>query len=237
MIAIPALDLRDGACVQLVGGDYSAERVRLPNPIAVLQTWESCGFTRAHIVDLDAATERGSNAAVVRDLLGATSLEIQVGGGVRSDESVNAILAAGARYALLGTRAVEDPLWLDAIAQQHPGGIIVAVDVKEDVVVCRGWSRSIARALNDIIADLNALPLAGVLVTAVHVEGQMRGPDLSLTARVAAACKWPVLIAGGVASRRDLNALAERGAAGAIIGMALYSGALDPRAIAKEFAA
>ncbi len=237
MIAIPALDLREGACVQLVGGEYGAERVRLHDPVRVLQMWEDCGFTRAHIVDLDAATERGSNAALVRDLVGATSLETQVGGGVRNDESITAMLAAGARYAVLGTRAVEDPQWLERVAQRHPGAIIVAADVKDDVVVSRGWKHAIARDVLDIIAELNTLPLAGVLVTAVHVEGQMRGPDLGLTERVVLASRWPALVAGGAASLADLNALAERGAAGAIVGMALYTGALDPRAIAEEFAA
>ncbi len=237
MIAIPALDVREGACVQLVGGEYTAERVRLHDPVRVLRMWEECGFTRAHIVDLDAATERGSNAALVRDLVGATSLETQVGGGVRSDESIIAILAAGARYVVLGTRAVEDPQWLEQVAQRHPSTIIVAADVKDDMVVCRGWQHAISRDVVEIIAELNTLPLAGVLVTAVHVEGQMRGPDLGLTERVARASRWPTLVAGGVASLRDLNALAERGAAGAIVGMALYTGALDARAIAKEFAA
>jgi phosphoribosylformimino-5-aminoimidazole carboxamide ribotide isomerase len=138
---------------------------------------------------------------------------------------------------VLGTRAVEEPEWLARIANAHPGAIIVAADVREGIVVCRGWNRSIARDVLEVIADLNALPLAAVLVTAVHVEGQMRGPDLDLAERVIASSKWPILVAGGVASLRDLNALAGLGATGAIIGMALYTGALDPRAVAQEFAA
>lgn len=237
MIAIPALDLREGACVQLVGGDYSDERVRLRDPVQALEAWERCGFTRAHIVDLDAATERGSNAEIVRELLSATSLELQIGGGLRTDDSVAAVFAAGARYAVVGTRAVEDPEWLARITSAYPGAVIVAADVREGIVVCRGWNRSIARDVLAVIADLNALPLAAVLVTAVHVEGQMRGPDLALAERVIASSEWPILVAGGVASLRDLTALAERGATGAIIGMALYTGALDPRAVAQEFAA
>jgi len=237
MIVIPALDLRDGACVQLVGGEYDAERVRLSDPVGVLRTWQRCGFTRAHVVDLDAATGRGSNAPVVAALLEATSLDVQVGGGLRSDHGVRAMLDAGARYAVLGTRAVEEPDWLREVAQRHPGSLIVAVDVKDDAVVAGGWTRTVARDLLEIIAHVNTLPLAGVLVTAVHVEGQLCGPDLSLAARVAAVSKWPVLVAGGVASLRDLNALASCGAAAAVVGMALYTGRLDPRTIAQEFAA
>lgn len=237
MIAIPALDLREGSCVQLVGGDYDDERVRLRDPLQALEKWEHYGFSRAHIVDLDAATERGSNAEVVRELLGATKLELQVGGGLRTEEHMSALLGAGARYAVLGTRAVEDADWLARIAWAHPGAIIVAADVRDGVVLSRGWQRAAARDVLAVIADLNALPLAAVLVTAVHVEGRMRGPDLALAERVIAASKWPVLVAGGVASLRDLRALAERGVTGAIIGMALYTGALDPRAVAQEFAA
>ncbi len=236
MIAIPALDLREGACVQLVGGEYDAERVRLNDPRRVLQEWERCGFARAHIVDLDAATERGSNAGLFSTLLGATKLEVQVGGGVRSDESVRALLDDGARYVVLGTRALEDQPWLDRMARAHAGKVIVAVDVRNDVVVCRGWQQAVARDL-DIIAELNTLPLGGILVTAVHVEGQMRGPDLALSERVIAVSKWPVLIAGGIASLSDLTALADRGVDAAVIGMALYTGALDPRMLAEEFAA
>ena len=237
MIAIPAVDLREGACVQLVGGEYAAERVRLSDPVAVLQSWERCGFERIHIVDLDAATERGSNAQVVEQLLNAASVDVQVGGGVRTDERVIDLLSNGARYVMLGTRAVEDPAWAGRIAQTHEDAIIVALDVRGRSVVSHGWQRTLARDILDVLADLNTLPLAGVLVSAVHLEGQMRGPDLDLAAQVVAACQAPVFAAGGISSLRDLNALAERGVAGAIIGMALYTGALDPRVVAQEFAA
>ena len=237
MIAIPALDLREGACVQLVGGDYSNERVRLNDPMQALKKWSDCGFTRAHIVDLDAATGRGSNATVIGKLLGARTMEIQVGGGLRTAELVSGMLEAGARYAVLGTRAVEEFDWLERVAHSFPGAVVVAADVKDGFVVTRGWMHSVERDVLDLISDLNGLPLGGVLVTAVHVEGRMRGPDLDLAERVTAAAKWPTFVAGGVASRRDLNALAQRGVAGAIIGMALYTGALEPRAVAQEFAA
>jgi phosphoribosylformimino-5-aminoimidazole carboxamide ribotide isomerase len=237
VIAIPALDLRDGACVQLVGGDYSQERVRLNDPLQALRTWEQCGFTRAHIVDLDAATEQGSNAATVASMLGATKLELQVGGGLRTEDSIRSVLAAGARYAVLGTRAIEDPQWLVEIASACPNAIIVAADVRGGHIVTRGWKRALPRDVVDLLTALNELPLAGVLVTAVHVEGQLRGPDLALAERVTSTSRWPVLMAGGIASLRDLTDLAERGVAGAIIGMALYTGALEPRAVAQEFAA
>jgi phosphoribosylformimino-5-aminoimidazole carboxamide ribotide isomerase len=205
--------------------------------VAVLRSWEGCGFERIHIVDLDAATERGSNAHVVDQLLNAATADVQVGGGVRTDERVSALLGNGARYVMLGTRALEEPAWATRVAQAHEGAIIVALDVRGRLVVCHGWQRTLTRDILGAVAQLNDLPLAGVLVSAVHLEGQMRGPDLGLAAQVVAACQAPVFAAGGIASLRDLNALAERGVAGAVIGMALYTGALDPRAVAEEFAA
>jgi phosphoribosylformimino-5-aminoimidazole carboxamide ribotide isomerase len=237
VIAIPALDLREGACVQLVGGDYRAERVRRDDPAAVLEEWVRCGFVRAHLIDLDAATERGSNASLVGTLIGATALEVQVGGGVRTLQHVQTLIEAGARYVVLGTRALEDPTWLAEVTHAFPGKMIVAADVRDRAVVSHGWQRTLSRELVDIISELNELPLAGVLVTAVHREGRMQGPDLVLAEDVAAACAWPTYVAGGIRSLSDLNALAQRGVAGAIIGMALYTGALDPRAVAQEFAA
>jgi phosphoribosylformimino-5-aminoimidazole carboxamide ribotide isomerase len=237
VIAIPAIDLREGACVQLIGGDYSAERVRLSDPLAVLRGWEECGFTRAHIVDLDAATGRGSNSGIVRQIAEGATIELQVGGGVRSDERVRDLFALGARFVVVGTRALEDPVWLEKIALNAPHGVIVAVDVRGRDVVCAGWMRSLSRNVADVLTELNALPLAGILVTAVHVEGQMRGPDLALAEVVAETSRAPAFAAGGIGSLSDLAALAERGIAGAIIGMALYTGALDPRAVAQEFAA
>jgi phosphoribosylformimino-5-aminoimidazole carboxamide ribotide isomerase len=237
VIAIPALDLREGACVQLVGGEYAAERVRLDDPLRVLRDWQRCGFARAHVVDLDAATERGSNAAAIHTLLCSTTLQLQVGGGVRTDARVDGLLNMGAAYVVTGTRALEDMPWLERTAHAHPGKVIVAVDVRDGAVLSRGWQATITRPARDIIRGLNDLPLGGVLVTAVHVEGQMRGPDLVLAERFTAVSSSPVLVAGGIASLSDLTALAERGVAGAIIGMALYTGALDPRRLAEEFAA
>lgn len=108
MIAIPALDLREGACVQLVGGEYAQERVRLDDPIGVAREWARLGFARLHVVDLDAALEKGSNLSLVRDLLREQVADVQVGGGLRTTESVTDILDDGARYAIVGTRALED---------------------------------------------------------------------------------------------------------------------------------
>src|SRR3954452_9893504 len=139
MIAIPAVDLRDGACVQLVGGSYAEEKVRLTNPLDVVRTWEHYGFHRLHLVDLDAATGRGSNLSLIRDILSEASVPVQVGGGVRSDERVEELLTAGAASVIVGTRAIEDRDWLAELAHRYPGQIVVACDVRERRVTTRGW--------------------------------------------------------------------------------------------------
>ena len=235
MIAIPAVDLRGGSCVQLVGGAYEQERVRLEDPASVARSWAWHGFRRLHLVDLDAATGRGSNEELVREILGDHSLEVQVGGGVRSGETIERLLADGAQRVVVGTRALEEMEWLAEMTSLFPNELIVAADVRDRRVVTRGWSRTLPRDIMDAVAELNALSLAGILVTAVHREGRLGGTDLPLMEDVAELSEAPVIASGGVTTMDDLRALADRGIAGVVIGMALYTGALDPRLVAEEF--
>jgi phosphoribosylformimino-5-aminoimidazole carboxamide ribotide isomerase len=236
MIAIPAVDLRERACVQLVGGEYTNERVRLADPVAVARDWTRYGFRRLHVVDLDAATGRGSNSDIVAELMRDSTAELQIGGGVRSTTQVDDLLGNGARAVVVGTRALEDADWLVRIATAYPNAIIVAADVRDRRVVTRGWTQTLPREIVDVTEELSALPLAGLLVTAVHREGRMQGTDLFLMEDVVESASFPVFASGGIASVNDLRALADRGVAAAIVGMALYTGALDPWQTAEEFA-
>ena len=235
MIAIPAVDLRGGACVQLVGGSYAQEKVRLDNPLEVARSWEHHGFARLHVVDLDAATGQGSNLRIVRDLISDAGVPVQVGGGVRSSELVEELLEAGAMRVIVGTRAIEEPDWLAGLASRHPGEIIVAADVRERRVTTRGWAHTLPVDILDLVEELNAFPLGGLLVTAVHREGQLQGTDLPLMEDVAELSHVPVIASGGITTMQDLRALEHRGLAGVVIGMALYTGALDPVVVAGEF--
>ena len=235
MIAIPAVDLREGKCVQLVGGEYADERVRLDDPPAVARDWVREGFTRLHVVDLDAATRRGDNDDVIRDILREAAVPVQVGGGVREADRIERLLDDGATWVVVGTRAVEDAWWREAMAARFPGRLIVAADVRERLVVTKGWAETSSLLVTDFVEELAALPLAGVLVTAVHKEGRMEGPDLALMEEVAEASAWPVQASGGIASLEDLRALEHRGIAGAVLGMALYTDAFDVRRLTEEF--
>ncbi len=237
MIVIPAVDLRDGKCVQLVGGEYDNESVRLDDPPDVAREWVREGFARLHVVDLDAATGRGANDEIIREIIRDAGVPVQVGGGVRDESRIEELLNDGASWVVVGTRAVEDQSWLDDVSHQFPGRLIVAADVRERKVVTRGWTKTLPLDVISFVEDLGSLPLAGVLVTAVHLEGQMKGTDLTLMEDVAEASAWPVLASGGVTTIDDLLALEHRGVFGAVLGMALYTGAIDPRRIIEEFSA
>ena len=237
MIAIPAVDVREGACVQLVGGEYAAERIRLADPAAVAAGWVEAGFSALHVVDLDAATGRGDNAGIVRDIIAAARVPVQVGGGVRDDHAVERLLALGAARVVVGTRALEEPEWLAGLAFRFPTSIVAAVHVRGRDVLTRGWTRTLADPLDTVLERLAALPLAGVLMTAVHREGRLEGPDVTMTREAATAVPHPLYASGGIGSMDDLRDLAAAGAAGAVMGMALYTGALDARQAAREFGA
>jgi phosphoribosylformimino-5-aminoimidazole carboxamide ribotide isomerase len=233
MKAIPAIDLREGACVQLVGGSYEDERVRLPDPLEVARRWREAGFSSLHVVDLDAATGRGSNTAVIEHLV--RDADVQVGGGVRDEAAVERLLSLGAARVVVGTRGIEDAPWLEAVTKAFPGRVVLAADVKGRAVVTRGWAATTSLDVVGLLERVKALPLAGVLVTAVHLEGQLQGTDLGLFRDVVAASAFPVIASGGVTTADDLRALHTTGCHAAVIGMALYTGRLDAPAIAREF--
>jgi phosphoribosylformimino-5-aminoimidazole carboxamide ribotide isomerase len=269
MQVIPAIDLREGACVQLVGGSYADERVRIPNPLAVAEDWARLGFGRIHLVDLDAATGRGSNREIVKAILavsagksqsravagvgggdgpgpspevldpvevrGEQRLKVQCGGGVRDLDAIVDLLAAGASEVVLGTRAIEDRAWLEDAVFRYPNRIIIAADTRARRLVTRGWSEPGSQNVIDFVDELSALPLAAILVTAVEREGRMEGPDLPLMRELALRSKSPLQASGGVRGVDDLRALADLGISAAVVGMALYTGALDPQTIIEEF--
>ena len=235
MIAVPAVDLRGGRCVQLVGGRPEEERVSLPDPVQTARRWWEEGFRELHVVDLDAALGDGDNRDLVRELCSTTPATVQVGGGLRDDDAVHAVLEAGADRVIVGTRAVEDRAWLEALSRDRAGRIVVAADVRDGTVLRRGWTEASTLAVEDFVAGLAGLPLAGVLCTDVGREGRMAGIDGRAMAAVVDAAADPVWVSGGISSVEELRALDGAGAAGAVLGMALYTGTLDAEEVAREF--
>jgi phosphoribosylformimino-5-aminoimidazole carboxamide ribotide isomerase len=236
VIAYPAIDLRKGRAVQLVGGKPNSERVSVRNPVALARLWVDMGFRALHVVDLDAAFGEGDNREIITSILGAVKVPVQVGGGIRSDEVANTLLDAGARRIIVGTRAITDRPWLQRLARENPNRVIVAADVRNGRVVTHGWTADTALGIEDYVDSLEGVPLAAVLVTDVGREGRMAGADVQRFSAVADISTHPIIAAGGVATADDLRALARTSIAGAVLGMALYTGALDARAVALEFA-
>ena len=235
MIAIPAVDLKGGRVVQLVGGVPEQERVSLPEPVGVAEQWVENGFAALHVIDLDAALGTGSNSTVIREILEAVEVPVQVGGGVRDDDAVDALLGAGAARVIVGTQAIADPAWLRRIAARHPGRIVLAADARDRRIVTHGWTKQTAVEALDLVRQLDDVPLAGVLVTDVSREGAMAGADVVFFESLVNACAHPLMAAGGVTSEADLSALAGVDVAAAILGMALYTEALDAPTIARSY--
>lgn len=236
MIALAAIDVRGGRVVQLVGGRPEEERVSLPDPAAVARRWQDAGFAALHVVDLDGALSSGGNRDAVEAVLRAATVPVQVGGGVRDADAVERLLTSGAARVVVGTRAVEEPQWLEGLVTRHPGRLVVAADVRGERVVTRGWTAEVELTAEALLERLDGLPLAAVLVTDVGREGGMGGADTERFRRLAAATRHPLQASGGIASAEDLRELARAGASGAVLGMALYTGALDASAVAREFA-
>jgi phosphoribosylformimino-5-aminoimidazole carboxamide ribotide isomerase len=237
MIAIPAVDLRGGRCVQLVGGRPEEERVSLPDPLAVARRWRATGFGSLHVVDLDAALGDGDNADIVGALVDDADVDLQVGGGIRNDDRADALLHRGVDRIVVGTRALDDPDWLLGLAQARPGRVVVAVDTRNGVILRKGWTESTGVEVTAWLADVAGLPLAGILSTDVGREGRLAGIDRDGCARVVAASPHPVCISGGITTVDELAFLEEAGAAAAVLGMALYTDTLNGSEVARRWGA
>jgi phosphoribosylformimino-5-aminoimidazole carboxamide ribotide isomerase len=237
MIVAPAVDLKGGRCVQLVGGRPEEERVSLPDPVAVAERWWSLGFGTLHLVDLDAALGSGGNLDVVRAVLAATPALTQVGGGIRDTARANALLEAGADRVIVGTRAIDDLPWLTDLAHTHPGRVMVAADTRDGWVLRKGWTERSTLTVADFLQRLKLLPLAGVLTTDVGREGRLEGMNRDAMAGTLRQSVHPVWVSGGVSTEDDLEWLDDGGAEGAVLGMALYTGAVDAGRVAERWGA
>jgi phosphoribosylformimino-5-aminoimidazole carboxamide ribotide isomerase len=232
MIVIPAVDVRGGRCVRLRQGRADAETVFGDDPVAMAARWASLGAARLHVVDLDGAFAGAPcQTALVAGMIAAVApLPVEVGGGLRDEAAIEAVLAAGARWAVVGTRAALDAAFLAAIGRRWPDRIIVAVDAHGDRVAIKGWTELSGQTVGEVGRRALAAGAAALLYTDVSRDGTGLGPNLEATAAVAHAVSLPVLASGGVARLDDLRALAALpGVAGAVVGRALYTGAIDLR--------
>lgn len=221
----PAIDVRGGRCVRLLQGDYSRETVFADDPAAMARRWVGEGADRLHIVDLDGAKAgRPVNEAAVRRIVDAAGVPCQLGGGIRTDADLETVFSWGVRWAVLGTKAVQDPAWVRATAAAHPGRIVLGLDARDGLVATDGWLTTSALRAIDLLRDVDRSPLFAVVYTDIATDGMLTGPNFDALAELQAATRLPVIASGGVATLDHVRRLAAGGAFGCIVGRALYEG-------------
>jgi phosphoribosylanthranilate isomerase len=223
---LPAVDVANGQAVRLVRGEAGTETF-YGEPLAAARDWQRGGATWVHLVDLDAAFGRGSNAALLEAVVAALDARVELSGGVRDDASLARALASGAARINLGTAALESPEWTAKVIARHGERIAVGLDTCDGVLAARGWT-SRGGDLFEVLERLNGVGCRRYVVTDVTRDGTMAGPNLELLREVCARTDAPVVASGGVATLDDVAALRELtplGVEGAIIGKALYAGA------------
>jgi phosphoribosylformimino-5-aminoimidazole carboxamide ribotide isomerase len=225
VIVIPAIDLRGGRVVRLAQGDPSQETEYGRDPVAVARQFEANGARWLHVVDLDAALDGGTNQNAIASIVKAVGIPVQVGGGLRSPDAVDAVLSMGAARAVLGTVAATDPDFVRRAVDRHGDNIVVALDVSEGWVMVRGWQVP-ARPVVEAIAALDVFGAPRFLVTSILADGMLAGPDMGLYRGLVRLTTRPILASGGVRTELDVRALAGLGVEGVVVGKALYEGTL-----------
>ncbi len=232
MILYPAIDLKDGRCVRLLHGDLNKETVFNTSPADQARQFQKQGFSWLHVVDLNGAVEgRPVNAAAVADIMNAISIPVQLGGGVRTMEAIEAWIEAGIDRVILGTVAVKDPALVKAAARQWPEQIAVAIDARDGMVATEGWIGASDLGVIELAKRFEDAGVAALIVTDIGRDGAMVGVNVDQVGEVADAVSIPVIASGGIASVRDIELLKARPGvpiAGAVLGRSLYEGAVDP---------
>lgn len=223
---LPAVDVAGGQAVRLVQGD-AARQTTYGDPLAAAMDFQSAGAEWIHLVDLDAAFGRGSNAELLAEVIGQLDVKVELSGGIRDDESLRKALATGAARINIGTAALEDPQWCDRIVAENGDRVAVGLDVRDRTLSARGWTRD-GGDLFEVLERLDKAGCARYVVTDIRKDGMMLGPNLELLRDVCAATSKPIIASGGVSKLDDLAALKELeplGVEGVIAGKALYAGA------------
>lgn len=231
MDVIPAIDLLEGRCVRLYQGDYGQAQTFNDDPVAVAQQWADRGATWLHLVDLDGAkTGEPTNHSIIEAIVNAVNIPVQVGGGLRSRETVATLLNLGVRRAILGTVAVENPQLVAELCQEFPEQIVVGIDARDGKVATRGWLETSEVLATELAHRMAQLGASAIIYTDIHRDGTLQGPNKAALREVASEVGIPVIASGGISSVTDLLSLLSLeplGVTGAIVGRALYTGDVD----------
>jgi 1-(5-phosphoribosyl)-5-[(5-phosphoribosylamino)methylideneamino] imidazole-4-carboxamide isomerase/N-(5'phosphoribosyl)anthranilate isomerase len=223
---LPAVDVADGQAVRLVQGAAGSE-TGYGDPLEAALAWQNDGADWVHLVDLDAAFGRGSNAELLAGVVGRLDVKVELSGGIRDDESLRRALATGAARVNIGTAALEDPQWCDRVCGEYGDRVAIGLDVRGRTLSARGWTRD-GGDLFEVLARLDKAGASRYVVTDITKDGTMRGPNLDLLREVCAATDRPIIASGGVSTLDDLRALGTLepiGVEGVIAGKSLYAGA------------
>jgi len=232
MLLIPAIDLKDGKCVRLRQGRMEDSTVFSDDPVAMAGRWVEAGARRLHLVDLNGAFDgRPVNGDVIRAIATAyPDIPIQVGGGIRDEETVQAYLDIGVQYVIIGTKAVSAPHFINDLCMEFPGHVIVGLDAKEGKVAIDGWSKLSKHDVIDMAKHFEQDGVVAIIYTDIGRDGMMSGVNIDATVKLARAVNIPIIASGGITNLDDIRglcAVADEGITGAITGRAIYEGTLD----------
>ncbi len=238
MILIPAIDLKNGQCVRLRQGDFSQVTVYGEDPAAMASHWCDLGATRLHVVDLDGSRAGAPrNLSAIRDILRAVRVPIEVGGGIRDLDTVARYLDMGIQWVILGTAALRDPALVKEACRRHPGRILLGLDALDGRLAVEAWSEKTAETAVEVAGRYEGLALDAIVYTDIQRDGMEVGVNIETTRTLAESVRIPVIASGGVAGMNDIErllAIESAGVTGAIIGKALYTGAISlPEALRR----
>ncbi|MGN0732761.1 MAG: 1-(5-phosphoribosyl)-5-[(5-phosphoribosylamino)methylideneamino]imidazole-4-carboxamide isomerase [Emergencia sp.] len=230
MIILPAIDLYEGKAVRLYKGDYDNMTVYSENPVEIAEDFRSCGATHIHMVDLEGAKDGTTpNLGIVKQVAEETGLFVEIGGGIRSMETVEAYLSAGVSRVILGTAAVNDEEFLKKAVAEYGSAIAVGADVKDGYVAIKGWLEKSQYTLDRFMEKMQGLGVETIICTDISKDGAMKGTNLELYRELSEKFSMNIIASGGVSSMEDVKELRKMDVHGAIIGKAYYTGAIDLR--------
>ena len=235
MKIIPAIDIKDGRCVQLVGGKPGTEKVIIENVLGVARKWQDSGAEMIHVIDLDSALGTGNNEGLIEKIAGDLSVPVQVGGGVRTEAQVERFFDIGCERVIVGTRAIQDRKFVEKVSADYPDGIVVALDSVANEVLIEGWQHGSGKDLLATASDLSSLPIFGFLYTNVEVEGRLQGFDPIPIKALKESTDKPLIVSGGITDMGDLDSLRQMDVHSAVVGMAIYTGSIDFKKAVREF--
>ena len=229
MIIIPAIDIKGGKCVRLEQGRMDCETIYSEDPVKVAKRWQEGGAEIIHIVDLDAACEgRPVNHEIIKSIAEAVDVPLQVGGGIRDIDSAEAYLSLNQiKRVVVGTAAIKDESFLHLLIEKHPGRVAVGIDAKDGKVAIRGWVDVTDTEAFELAQKLEGTGAACIIYTDISRDGMLAGPNIEATKKLADSISIPVVASGGVSKIEDITALTRTGVQAAIVGKALYSGAVE----------